>query len=165
MKRKTKVLLIGAVAALAILALIVTLIVKHTSSSSPDDTVAESVETSGTGDGLTSEESQRIPSNTQEEEEGSKDPGSDSLPEGSVDDEQNPSEPNDTPTEEPVTEVPTVPEPLAYDEYMTMSSAEQEAYFNSFPSVEAFFAWFNAAKEKYQAEHPGIEIGPGGMIP
>ncbi len=165
MKRKTIILLIGAIAALVILAVIVTLIVKHTSSPAPDDTAAESVETSGTGDGLPTEESQRIPSNTREEEEGSKDPGSDSLPEGSVDSEQTPSETNDTLDEVPETEVPTVPEPLAYDEYMVLSADEQEAYFNSFPSVEAFFVWFNAAKEKYQAEHPGIEIGPDGIIP
>ena len=69
-------------------------------------------------------------------------------------------------SEEEETSTPSKePEALAYDTYMSLSSEEQEAYFNSFSSVEAFFKWYNAAKQQYIDEHPGIEIGPDGVIP
>ena len=45
-----------------------------------------------------------------------------------------------------------------------MSGAEQQEYMMSFSSIEAFFEWFNAAKAKYDAEHPSIEIGGDGSI-
>lgn len=57
------------------------------------------------------------------------------------------------------------PDPMEYDAYLNMSASEQEAYFLSFSSIEAFFEWYNAAKQKYQEENPGVEIGPGGFLP
>ncbi len=53
---------------------------------------------------------------------------------------------------------------ITYEEYMAMSGAEQQEYMMSFSSIEAFFEWFNAAKAKYDAEHPSIEIGGDGSI-
>ena len=51
---------------------------------------------------------------------------------------------------------------MSYEAYQAMSAEEQEAHFNSFASPADFFAWYNAAKDKFLAENPGIEIGPDG---
>jgi hypothetical protein len=59
----------------------------------------------------------------------------------------------------------TSPESLDFEGYNAMSAEEQEAFFLSFDSPADFFEWYNAAKEKYQEENPGIEIGPDGVIP
>ena len=59
------------------------------------------------------------------------------------------------------------PEPadtLTYEEYQALSGAEQMAYMESFPSVQDFFAWYNEAKAKYDAEQDRIEIGGDGNI-
>lgn len=48
---------------------------------------------------------------------------------------------------------------VTYEEYISMSGSEQQKYFESFESPEAFFAWYNDAKAKYEAENPSIEIG------
>ena len=42
---------------------------------------------------------------------------------------------------------------LSYAEYMAMSPAEQQAYYESFPTLEEFIAWHNAAQAEYEAEH------------
>lgn len=52
-----------------------------------------------------------------------------------------------------------------YEEYCAMSSAEQQAFFAGFDDVEKFFLWFEAAKADYEERHPGVEIGPDGIIP
>jgi hypothetical protein len=67
----------------------------------------------------------------------------------------------DTAGGEPTTD----PEFPDFAEYSAMSAEEQEAFFRSFDSPADFFVWYNAAKEKYQEEHPDIEIGPDGIIP
>jgi len=69
-----------------------------------------------------------------------------------------PDEPTESTTHAPDAE----PEPLSYEAYQAMSAEEQEAHFNSFASPADFFAWYNAAKDKFLAENPGIEIGPDG---
>ena len=50
---------------------------------------------------------------------------------------------------------------MTYEKFMSMSAADQQAFMNSFPSVEAFFEWFEAAKEAYEASRNEIEIGDG----
>lgn len=68
------------------------------------------------------------------------------------------------PTDGPIVpNVPTDPdttvpekEEMGYLSYHNMSGAEQAAFINSFPSIEAFFDWYNAAKEAY--ENDMIEI-------
>ncbi|MBR3962989.1 MAG: hypothetical protein IKK14_05630 [Oscillospiraceae bacterium] len=50
---------------------------------------------------------------------------------------------------------------MTYEEYMAMDGYEQEKYMKSFESIDAFFNWFNAAKDKYEEENPSIEIGDG----
>ena len=39
------------------------------------------------------------------------------------------------------------------------SGEEQEAYFNTFPSIELFFEWYNSARDEYEKNNPTIEIG------
>lgn len=80
------------------------------------------------------------------------------APDSPADPETDPSE-----TDTPSTEKPNTA--LLYEEYVAMSSDEQVAHFNSFASVEDFFAWYNMAKADYEERHPDIEIGPDGMIP
>lgn len=41
---------------------------------------------------------------------------------------------------------------LSYVEYMAMSPAEQQAYYESFSSLEEFIAWHNAAQAEYEEE-------------
>lgn len=43
------------------------------------------------------------------------------------------------------------PVALSYEEYMAMSPAEQQAYYESFPTLEEFIAWHNAALAEYEA--------------
>ena len=50
------------------------------------------------------------------------------------------------------------PKALGFEEYIAMSGEEQKKYMESFSSVEAFFAWYNDAKAKYDEENAGIEI-------
>lgn len=70
-------------------------------------------------------------------------------------------EPEETIEEPPITDS----ESMTFEEYHALSAEKQEAYFLSFASPTDFFAWYNAAKEKYMEENPGIEIGPDGSIP
>lgn len=85
-----------------------------------------------------------------------------------------PTEPTTQPTE-PTTE-PTAPstEPTnpglsgdlvaQYEAFEALSGSEQMAYMQSFSSVEAFFAWYNAAKAAYEEANPSIEIGGDGSV-
>lgn len=42
-----------------------------------------------------------------------------------------------------------------------MSPEQQRAYMESFFSIDAFFEWFNKAKEAYEEANPPIEVGSG----
>lgn len=42
---------------------------------------------------------------------------------------------------------------LSYAEYMAMTPAEQQAYYESFPTLEEFIAWHNAAQAEYEEAH------------
>ena len=48
---------------------------------------------------------------------------------------------------------------LTYEQYNALSAAEQEEYFNSFETVDDFFAWYNKAKQEYENNQNYIEIG------
>ena len=52
---------------------------------------------------------------------------------------------------------------ITYEKYINLTADEQTAYRDSFESTEAFFTWFNAAKEGYEAQHPGIDVGDGNV--
>lgn len=74
-----------------------------------------------------------------------------------------PTEPED-PTEP---SKPTEPEPtqppvgtgVTYLEYYAMSAEEQQAFIDSFGSLDAFFAWHTAAKEEYESGRTPIDGG------
>lgn len=53
---------------------------------------------------------------------------------------------------------------MTYEQYNALSAEEQEEYFNSFKSVEDFFAWYNKAKAEYEASQDYTEIGSDGNI-
>ena len=53
---------------------------------------------------------------------------------------------------------------LTYEEYQNMSAGEQQAQMESFGSIQDFFTWYNAAKEKYEKENPDIEIGSSDVV-
>ena len=78
-----------------------------------------------------------------------------------------PTEPSTQPTE-PATQ-PTEPseeDPLVaqYEAFQAMSPNEQMQYMESFSSMEAFFSWYNAAKDAYGKANPSIEIGGDGSV-
>ena len=62
------------------------------------------------------------------------------------------SEPAQDPTTQTDANQPTAPAGTGagytYEEYVNLSAAEQQAYFESFASVDAFFAWYNAVKKR-----------------
>lgn len=47
---------------------------------------------------------------------------------------------------------------VTYSQYHAMSAAEQQAWFESFESVEAFFVWYNEAKAVHDANDDSIII-------
>lgn len=82
---------------------------------------------------------------------------------------EDPTEP--TPTEKPTEPDPTDPKPSEpvntavtyYDYYYVFTAEQQEAFINSFPSVEEFFVWHKAAKEEYESERIPID-GTGPIV-
>lgn len=72
-------------------------------------------------------------------------------------------------TEPDVTEPTTPPavetEPVvtAYEQYHNMSGSAQKEFIDSFPSIEAFVAWYENAKAEYDALHPSIDVGGGSV--
>lgn len=57
-----------------------------------------------------------------------------------------------------------IPAPLTYAEYIALSPADQEAYYDSFPSYVEFFAWLNAAKEEYEQANKNPTLGEDGSL-
>ena len=55
--------------------------------------------------------------------------------------------------------VPSYENQITYEEYNSLSGEEQEAYFNTFPTIESFFEWYNSARDEYEKNNPAIEIG------
>ena len=54
---------------------------------------------------------------------------------------------------------PSYENQITYEEYNSLSGEAQEAYFNTFPTIESFFEWYNAARAEYEKNNPAIEIG------
>lgn len=71
-------------------------------------------------------------------------------------------EPTGNPGNNDTVEVPD-PEDVDYREFMDMTPAEQQAFMESFESIEAFFEWYEAAKAKYEEENPPIDVGDGNV--
>lgn len=53
---------------------------------------------------------------------------------------------------------------LSYEEYLALTPAEQQAYYETFADYEAYFAWLNKAKEDYENNKDQIEIGGNGSL-
>lgn len=51
----------------------------------------------------------------------------------------------------------------SYEEFAAMTPAQQQACMESYESIEAFFAWYNQAKQEYDAAHPPIDVGNGSI--
>lgn len=84
--------------------------------------------------------------------------------------EPKPTEPKATepkPTEPKPTEpAPTESRPsdsglTEYEKFQNLSPAEQQEYMESFSDIEAFFTWYNSAKEEYEKANPPIEVDGG----
>lgn len=94
-------------------------------------------------------------------------------------------DPTEDPTEEPVeseTSGATEPEPSAptqteppaddtepdfsmtYEKFNALSAKEKREYQESFADLDAFFAWYEAEKARYEEENPPIIIGGDGQI-
>lgn len=50
---------------------------------------------------------------------------------------------------------------MDYKTFQAMTGAEQRAFQDTFESLDAFFEWYNAAKETYEKENPPIDVGDG----
>lgn len=50
---------------------------------------------------------------------------------------------------------------MTYDDYQSMSPAEQQEYMDSFENIDGFFDWYNSAKDQYEEENPPIDVGDG----
>lgn len=65
-------------------------------------------------------------------------------------------------TEPQQSEPAQIPEgEIDYETFTAMDPALQRQYMESFESMDAFFEWYNAAKEAYEQEHPAIDVGDG----
>ena len=64
-------------------------------------------------------------------------------------------------TEETQAPTETVVQMTQYEWYHSLSGEEQMAYMETFESMDAFFVWYNAAKEAHEKERPSIDIGDG----
>ena len=103
-----------------------------------------------------------------------KKPSEDGLVDPELDPDKDPAKPETTnpqPTE-PVTE-PSEPEPtkptesnkpdlsMTYEEFQNLTPAQMRAFEESFESKDAFFEWYNAAKDAYEKANPPIDAGNG----
>ena len=52
---------------------------------------------------------------------------------------------------------------LDYETFQAMPAAQQQQVMEGFPSIEAFFDWYEAAKAQYEADHPPIEVDGGSI--
>lgn len=54
---------------------------------------------------------------------------------------------------------------MTFEQYKALSSAEQQAYCETFPSLADFLAWYKQAEAEYNAgTEPPIVIGPGDNV-
>ncbi len=63
------------------------------------------------------------------------------------------------PPTEPEATQPPVGTGVTYLEYYAMSAEEQQAFIDSFGSLDAFFVWHTAAKEEYESGRTPIDGG------
>lgn len=71
---------------------------------------------------------------------------------------EDPSEPSEEETVDP-SEPDESQSGVTYEEYMAMTGDQQQTYYTSFASADAFFAWFNEAKKEYDEQKQEVELG------
>ena len=64
----------------------------------------------------------------------------------------------------PAPEEPAVQGVTEYERYTAMNGEEQQAFVESFGSMEDFFEWYNAAKKEYEASKKDVEISGNEII-
>lgn len=118
-----------------------------------------------------------IPTGPADPDAGYQDPGAD-VPEDTHPAQTEPAVTEPTATEPAATEPqqtqptqpnqPTETEPVQipdgeidYETFVALDPAVQREYMESFESMDAFFEWYNAAKEAYEQAHPSIDVGDG----
>ena len=47
---------------------------------------------------------------------------------------------------------------------MDLTAEEQQAYFETFASIEDYFVWYNAAKQEYEDKKDKVDIGGDGNV-
>ncbi len=52
---------------------------------------------------------------------------------------------------------------MDYETFQNMSPSKQQEYMATFDDIDAFFDWYYAEKERYEAENPAIEIDGGSV--
>ena len=68
-------------------------------------------------------------------------------------------------TQPPTTTVPPVPEVLlSFEEYLALTPAEQQAYFESFSNPADYITWYMEAEAAYNESKGDVEIEGGGSI-
>lgn len=75
---------------------------------------------------------------------------------------ENPAEPESEPAQ-PVQSEPEEGE-MTYRKFHDMMPSQQQAYVESFESLDAFFLWYAEAQEQYEKENPPIIIDGNGEI-
>lgn len=68
-----------------------------------------------------------------------------------------PTKPTETPTE-------PVDTTTDYETFMAMTPARKREFQESFPTLDDFFRWYNAARDAYYAENAPTEIGKDGTV-
>lgn len=56
------------------------------------------------------------------------------------------------------------PASYTYEEFLAMEPDKQQAHFEQFSTIEAYFSWYNSAKAKYEANDDSIIIDGSGNI-
>lgn len=132
--------------------------------SSPDASAPDGANTDknpdGTSDGTPAETDQPIQGDQPTNPEAPTDGAEPEVP-------TEPTEPDEPKETEPPVgpEAPDKPAGLTYEEYQALSSSDQYAYFLSYTNPEDFFTWYNEAVADYEERHPGVVVGPGGIMP
>lgn len=110
----------------------------------------------------TTEHENTIPTSPADPDAGLREPDAD-IPEDTSPAQTEPAVTEPAVTEpQPTEPAETVPEgEIDYETFMALEPAVQRAYMESFESIEAFFEWYNTAKETYEKEHPAIDVGDG----
>lgn len=77
------------------------------------------------------------------------------------------SKPTEKPTQKPTISSSEEKEPvlLTYAEYLELTPAQQQAYYESFPTPQAYMDWFNAAAKEYNQNNNSTQVeGNAGQV-